>query len=143
MMKQQGFSLIELMIVVAIVAILGAVVIPSYTSYVAQAGRSEAAAILLDAANRQEQYYLDFHTYTSDMTDLGYDSNPLTYPFDRDSSDRSYQVSATGDADGFTLSAEAINQQASRDSSCTSLQINQLGTRTSNETSSDEKECWP
>ena len=142
-MTSRGFSLIELMITVAIVAILSFVVYPTYQTYVAQGSRSEAAAILLDAANRQEQYYLDFHTYTNDMKNLGYPANPATYPFDRSSSERSYEVSTTGDADGFVLTAKAINKQAKRDTTCSTLEINHLGTRMSNKQTTDEKECWP
>ncbi len=72
MKHQQGFTLIEAMITVAIIAILAMVALPAYQGYVAKGVRSEAAAILFDAAARQEQYYSDFHTYTSDMTALGY-----------------------------------------------------------------------
>ncbi len=143
MMAQRGFSLIELMISVAILAILVTIAFPSYQSYLAKGARADAIAILFDAAAKQEQYYLDFHSYTGDLTALGYASDPLTYPTDKSASERSYKVTATGDADGFVITATAINAQASRDTDCASLAINQLGTRTSNGDSSDQKECWP
>ena len=52
---QQGFTLIELMIVVAIVAILAAVAIPSYQQYVVKSNRSAAQSHLLSVDNKQEQ----------------------------------------------------------------------------------------
>lgn len=132
-MKEHGFTLIEVMIVVAIVSILAAVAYPSYQDYLTRGVRSEAAAMLLDVANRQEQYYLDFHTYASDMTALGYTADS-----------EHYNVSVkSADADGFVLSAVAINVQAKRDTDCPSLEINQLGMRTSDGKETDVKECWP
>lgn len=61
----KGFTLLELMIVVAIVSILAAIAYPAYTSYVLRANRSEAKAALLDAASREEGFYLDDKTYTA------------------------------------------------------------------------------
>ena len=67
-----GFSLIELMIVVAIIGIIAAIGYPSYTSYLHKAGRSEASALLLEVMEKQEQWYRNELTYTTDLTDLGY-----------------------------------------------------------------------
>lgn len=142
MSRNLGFSLIELMIVVAIVAILSMVAYPSYQQYIAQGVRSEGAAILLEAAAKQEQYYLDFHTYASSMTALGYSANPLVYPLGSGTAG-TYQISVSGNADGFTLTATAINKQAARDSDCSSLKLDHLGTRSSNSDSTDVTGCWP
>ncbi|MDC9523698.1 prepilin-type N-terminal cleavage/methylation domain-containing protein, partial [Pseudoalteromonas sp. Angola-31] len=56
---QQGFTLIELMITVAIVGIIAAIAVPNYSEYIKRASRAEAASALLDAANKQEQYFVD------------------------------------------------------------------------------------
>ena len=64
MNKQLGFTLIELMIAVAIVGIIAAVAVPNYTEYVKRASRAEAAAALLDTANKQEQFFVDNREYT-------------------------------------------------------------------------------
>ena len=67
----KGFTLIELMITIAIIGILAAIAYPSYTVYVAESARAEAHTSLLRASNLQEQYYLDNRGYTENMVDLG------------------------------------------------------------------------
>lgn len=75
--RNRGVTLIELMIVVVIVGILTAIAYPSYTQYVLRAKRSEAKALLADVASRMERYYFDNNTYTTDLTQVGYNvANP-------------------------------------------------------------------
>jgi type IV pilus assembly protein PilE len=66
--KQAGFSLIELMIVVAVVAILASVAYPSYTQYVVRSNRAAAKAQMLDIANRQQQFLLSNRAFASKTT---------------------------------------------------------------------------
>lgn len=61
----RGFTLIELMIAVAIVAILAAVAYPSYQEYVVRANRSAAQTFMLAIANKQEQFILDRRQYAT------------------------------------------------------------------------------
>jgi type IV pilus assembly protein PilE len=61
--RQQGFSLIELLIAVVVVAILTAIAFPSYQGYLRKGSRAAAQALLIDAANRQAQYLLDARNY--------------------------------------------------------------------------------
>jgi type IV pilus assembly protein PilE len=63
-----GFTLIELMIVVAIVGVLASIALPSYRNYVIRAARTEAQAELLQLASMQEKIYLNSNSYTANVT---------------------------------------------------------------------------
>jgi len=132
-MKNNGFTLVELLIVIAIIGILAGVAYPSYMQYVLTAKRSEAQSTLVDLANRQEMYYLDHHQYATDLkTELGLSADPYI-------SEHGYYSLTTSSAvvtADFTLTATAINEQAA-DSDCATLTINQNLDKTG--TSSD---CW-
>ena len=65
MSKHRGFTLIELMITVAVVGILAAVAFPSYTQYIIRANRSAAKAQMMDIANRQQQFLLANRAYAT------------------------------------------------------------------------------
>jgi len=65
MIRQHGFTLIELMVVIAIVGILSAIAIPQYNQYVTKGKLAEATAQLLDWRARMEQYYQDNRTYVA------------------------------------------------------------------------------
>ncbi len=68
--KQQGVTLLELMIVVVVVAILGMVALPSYRQYSMRAQRTEAKTALLQLATAQERFYLQNNTYTTNFAAL-------------------------------------------------------------------------
>jgi type IV pilus assembly protein PilE len=66
--RATGFTLIELMIVVVIIAILTGIAVPSYRQYVIRSNRSAAQSVMLDIANREQQYLLANRAYASEVT---------------------------------------------------------------------------
>ncbi len=69
--RQSGFTLIEIMIVVLIVAILATVALPAYQDSVRKGRRASAQGFLLDVAQREQQYFIDGRTFTSTLSDMG------------------------------------------------------------------------
>lgn len=68
MRNKRGFTLIELMIAIAVIALLTAIAYPSYLSYLRKGHRAAAQTFMMDIANRQQQYLLDTRTYTTDYS---------------------------------------------------------------------------
>ena len=99
MQRSTGFTLIELMISLVIVAILAAVAIPSYQQHMVKAVRSQAQQFLLDLAQRQEQYLLDARWYATGIATTATDGKiTITTP---------EAVSAKYAAPAFTVTAQA------------------------------------
>ena len=69
----KGFTLIELMIVIAIVGILAGIAYPSYMDHVRKGNRAKAQAFLMDAAQRQQSYLIVHRQYAQSLTQLGFD----------------------------------------------------------------------
>ncbi len=134
-----GFTLIEVMIVVAIIAILAAIALPAYTDYTQRARRSDAKQSLLDIANRQQQYFLDNRSYGS------VDNLQLTKgacATDAISTEGHYCISITTTANSFTLTATPLNGGAqSDDKECASFVLNSDGSRNSTGSGSVNT-CW-
>ncbi|WP_305000411.1 type IV pilin protein [Thiohalobacter thiocyanaticus] len=74
-----GFTLIELMIVVAIIGILAAIAYPAYQDQMRKARRSDAHAALTQAAALQERIYMDTNSYSNDIDDIGGNTSPEGY----------------------------------------------------------------
>ncbi|GIU47909.1 type IV pilin protein [Shewanella algidipiscicola] len=128
MQKVNGFTLIELMITVAIVGILASIAYPSYIDYITKSGRSEGVAAVMRVANLQEQYYLDNRAYATDMAKLG-----LANPFVTEHGH--YSVASVGTS-SFTITATAQGSQASRDSTCKTITMTSAGVK------GPSTECW-
>ena len=70
--RERGFTMLELMIVVAIVALLAVIAVPAYQDQANAARRSDGHALLTDIAARMERFYFDNTTYTRNMQELGF-----------------------------------------------------------------------
>jgi type IV pilus assembly protein PilE len=75
-MRRKGFTLVELMIVVAIAGILAAIAYPNYIDSIRKSRRSLAKTALMDAAQKQEAFYARNASYTGNLADLGYNASP-------------------------------------------------------------------
>lgn len=71
MRASRGFTLIELMMVVAVIAVLVAIALPSYNEQSAKARRSDAKAILMELMSRQERFYTQYLSYTTTVVGTG------------------------------------------------------------------------
>lgn len=130
--RQTGFTLIELMIAVVVVAILAAVALPSYRDYVRRGYRAAAEAYLMDLAQREQQYFVDSRAYTASASTLGYGTTPTEVsPY--------YTVAITtsdGPPPSFSITATAIGDQAK--DNCGNLTITSAGAKSSSKGSN----CW-
>ena len=79
---QKGFSLIELMIAIAIIGILTVIAVPSYQSYVVKGNRAAAQAFMVDAANREKQYLLDARAYLAVADNAAFTNLGMSVPTD-------------------------------------------------------------
>lgn len=125
-----GFTLIELMVVVAIIAILAAIVLPNYSKYIAAAHRTEAQAAMLDLAQYLErQYNASFNYPASDNipSSLKAPANVSTY----------YAISVTVDDAKQTYIIEAEPTAQQNDSQCGTLTLNEQGVK-----SPTTSGCW-
>jgi len=78
-MKQNGFTLMEVMITLLIVGILMSFALPSYNNYVVRANRTEAMNGLLNIMRAQENFFANEFTYTTDLTNLNFNTTQATY----------------------------------------------------------------
>ncbi|MBP6103803.1 MAG: prepilin-type N-terminal cleavage/methylation domain-containing protein [Gammaproteobacteria bacterium] len=125
--KQQAFSLIELMIVVAITATLSAVAIPNYSTHVKKSRRSEAINALLATQRAYELYYAQNNTYIISPPALP--SNTIYYTYSVDSAATAYTLTATAPA----ASPQFSDTQGSI--ACKILSIDNINNK-------KPQECW-
>jgi type IV pilus assembly protein PilE len=135
--KQSGFTLIELMITVAIVGILTSVAYPAYTSYIAKGKRTDAKATLLAAQQWMERFYTENYRYDQNsagtsVTDASLFGSRFSTSPQPGQGSPAYTISVTVTAnvrDVFLLKATRILGGTMASDQCGDLTIDQLGRR--------------
>lgn len=143
---QSGFTLIELMITVAIVGILATIAATLYSLQVQKSRRTDARTAVLDLAGREERFFSVANNYSAVPTDVGYPAGPWPQTVGAGYYTISVAV-GVGPAPNltptFTITATAINQQLA-DTSCASFSIDQLGHQSSLDSggANSTTTCW-
>lgn len=140
MRKYRGFSLIELMVVVAIIAIIAAFAVPSYLNYGIRARRSDGQNMLLRVADAQERYYATHNSYGS-LNQLGY-----TTAASKLSEKGYYQLGMEPSSDStsavaYTATATPVSGSPQVKDTCGALTIDNAGVR-GQAGSTTNGTCW-
>ena len=135
--SNNGFTLIEMMIVVAVIGIIAAIAVPSYSQYMFDARRTDAIAFLSEVAGEQQRYFTENNQYATSMSEMGY-GDAATF----DTPEGHYVVSVTNpDSTGrFLLTATPVTggKQAG-DDECLAFTISDTGVKGNTGSHTD---CW-
>lgn len=132
----RGFSLIELMVTVAIVGILATIASVAYTSQVQKSRRTDARSALLDLAGREEKLFSTTNAYSGTAADLGY----AAFPSVVGSGYYNVSVAVPNPPVTYVITATAIGTQTA-DTQCATLSVDQLGAQSSTGTGTAAT-CW-
>ena len=136
-----GFTLIELMVTVAIISILAAIALPSYTNQIRKSRRGDAKMALLDVAARQERYNTINFKYASKFEDLNYPAGTTSINVPANGTTYYVVTMPTNDGTGFALTAAPQGDQAN--DSCKSFTLNSLGVQgLAGGATSSLADCW-
>lgn len=137
-MKNKGMTLIELMVVVAIVGILAAVAYPSYTNYILRSKRTECRAAIMQVMQQQERYFTQNNTYLSFATT---DANIPMKQFSGDNAAASAcRVSAAACSGSLTACVTVTATPIKADPVIGTITIQSDGTKGCSGT--DQTKCW-
>jgi type IV pilus assembly protein PilE len=128
-MTQKGFTLVEIMVTVAIIGILASIALPNYQNYVRKARATEATSVLADMRIRMEQYFQDNRTYVG---------GPCVAPAGTSTAFFAYSC-AGGDGTATTYTLQATG---SGDMSAYSYTVNQANAKSSATHLGSFANCW-
>jgi type IV pilus assembly protein PilE len=135
---EQGFTLIEMMVVVAIIAILSAMAWPSYLKHMAKTNRVAAQGCMAEYANYMERYYTSNLRY--DQTPAGV-ANADPHMDCQSQIARNYTLAPASTSTSFTVTATPTTVQLRRDGLCGTLTLDHRGARTASG-SAGVAGCW-
>jgi type IV pilus assembly protein PilE len=139
--KQDGFTIIEVMVTVVIVSVLSAIAYPAYTQYIVRAKRSAAEGFLFTVANKQEQALLNARTYFSVATGTATEWSAVSVTVPKEVFDNYTITVAASASPAYTVTAAPIGSQAVNDAKCGNLTLTNVGAKGITGTSS-VSECW-
>jgi type IV pilus assembly protein PilE len=137
-----GFTLVELMVTVAVLSVLATIAVTSYSSQVLKSRRTEAKSALLDLAGREERLFSTTNAYSNLEAALGYAVATSTTVMTAMPFGNGYYTLTvtTPTASSYTLTATPAGSQLN-DTACGTFQLNQLGQQTVSGTTSAAT-CW-
>jgi type IV pilus assembly protein PilE len=126
--KQRGLTLVELMVVVAVMAVLATIAYPLYTAQAQKGRRTEGRSALMELAQAQERFFTTNGRYASTLSSLNVDTN---------TEHNYYTISVVTGTASFIGTATPTAGGAQSSDSCTGMTINQLGVK-----AGTGSKCW-
>lgn len=139
--REHGFSLIELLVTLVIAGILATIAVPGYQNHMQKVRRADAYACLLDAAQRQENFFYQNNRYANSIAELGLASAncgaEAHYTLDAPAAGPTGSLNTS-----YLLTASRASAAQMKDTRCGDLTLNSAGAKGNKNASSLASECW-